>query len=333
MFVFLILLLSFLSISCMETSLGKRKGQELVPVAQEARNLFYGTSTLEGIPDDIKRKILQDVMAGDDTDENAQMDHLIKKTHPCFYLNKKFNRLSMKVFEQLLSQHGSRNPQRIADLINKSASFPQKNGSLARFIKSPCVSAIIFNCITLRITPLMIAVGYNNETGVQLLLDGAKKRGILNQYVNLSRGTQDNDLIDDHEELLFDFHCERANTALHIAADTENTVSLSILKSLLDAGANPNVQNGEQITPLFLAMPMAIEHPFQKIRELYMFGADPKIGPANGSEVPELMVKQELARDELTPRMRQVYNWISLLFQTPREFYDFIVREHEPHNV
>lgn len=326
MFIFLSLLLaSIISTHCMETPLGKRSGQELAPIGKVARVVGYGTPNLDAIPDDVTKIIIEYVLAGEGSDTNAQIDHWIKKSHPIFQVAKKYNTLSNAIFNRSLTRLANQYPQEIADLIDASAAFVHKAGSLSRFIKSPAASRIIFDCVSPRINSLMIAVGFKNEIGVKLLLDEAKTRGILKQYVNLNCGDHEGE----KDGYLFD--CLPRDTALHIAARqnlNDPSIPFPILERLLAAGANPNAQNSEQATPLFLALPSTGSDPqelleaVKKVSALYLAGADPNIGPKNadgedGVQVPEVWVEYALANDLMDPKLKQAYRMISDLFEAP----------------
>lgn len=106
-----------------------------------------------------------------------------------------------------------------------------------------------------RITPLMVAVGNNNERALHILIAAAKKRNILSSYINMHcpKGTATHSewFATDSE---YSFFCFEGSTVLHIAAAPINKVPISILKKLLQEGADPNTQNKLGPSPLFCAL-------------------------------------------------------------------------------
>lgn len=74
-------------------------------------------------------------------------------------------------------------PQNYCDAIKFAAKSPRAQNALRGLIACD-TQGLAFKGIP-RITPLMIAVGYKNEVGVDILLAAAKKRNILNEYLNM----------------------------------------------------------------------------------------------------------------------------------------------------
>lgn len=168
--------------------------------------------------------------------------------------------------------------------------------------------------LTPRITPLMIAVAHNNQGHVRFLLDEAQKRGCLKEYVNLDCGEFKNDVFEPDAE--YKFFCSKKTTALHLAA--KNGVSADILVALLQAGADPNIQDAGQSTPLFIALPtrfdakIVIDNQLRKIFCLHRSGSDPKIGHPHSC--PWDIIEEECKRKNMTMDLKTAYLEIKKLF-------------------
>ena len=323
MFILLLLIVSFtLSTNCMEAPPGKRKAQELLEEVKVARPHYFGFASLEGIPDDIKKEILEYVMsanaekppvdltlkpkkvqkaldAADQAYADEHVNYTIKTNHPCFRINKKFAALSKQISGKLFGKLEQMYPAQFLQAANRAASSPNCS-LLQRMVQAS--KTTIFN-LTARMTPLMVAVGYNNEEGVKLLLAEANERNILKQYVNLDCGQEHNDGNTVSEDMWATgqglkysfFQCPVQGTPLHIACHRDNRMptSVTILRKLLNSGANVHAQDKDSWTCLAHAAfldgdaTLALE----KIVVLLQAGADPKIGlGGEGTETPEQSV-------------------------------------------
>ncbi len=264
----------------MESPHGKRvTNDSLANIRNKGSRLaYYGIPSLECIPDDVKEIILEYVIfdakkmlaeqsaliaeeiqpmqtteAGEQQTQSTEkhpVDYALKTNHPCFRITKKFAALRKKVLVRVLTRLEQKYPTQFAQAANDAATSSARCSFLSGMIQAS--QNTIFK-LTQRITPLMIAVGYDNEEGVKLLLDEAKKKGLLKQYVNLDCGEEHND--SDRQslgdpDLAYCFECKTYATALHIACNNENKTSARILKALLDAEANPNAQDEDGYTPL-----------------------------------------------------------------------------------
>lgn len=344
MFIFFIFLLSFsLSTHCMEAPHGKRGQQDSNMPNKSSRLSYYGIPTLEGIPDEVKVMILEyvifanavpaqtttaqqdakKVVAGpDETLEDVYFNHALKKSHPCFFINKKFAQLSHRARLALLPRLEGRCPSQFIEATNIAASSSARCSFLERMIQASRMT--IFN-LTKRLTPLMIAVGYDNENGVQLLLSEAKKRNILQQYVNLDCDREHNNSAQAGmvEILKYDFECPSFSTALHVACHTDNKTSAIILKDLLRAGAHPHVFDINESTPLARAIVLTDGNHLQslvRVSLLLKAGADPKIGPESEEDLefegtPEEEVELAIGDDCLDESNKPTYRIIKQLFE------------------
>lgn len=126
-----------------------------------------------------------------------------------------------------------------------------------------------------RITLLMIAVGYKNIEAVDILIDAARKRGILNTYINMQcpQGTSThNEWFSTDNE--YNFFCFEGYTALHIASTNANKVPLSIVEKLLLNGADPNAKNTLSPPPLYAAVVANKDKDFSRAKLLLDYNAD-----------------------------------------------------------
>lgn len=308
LFLLILFLSSVFTSHCMEAPVhGKRKGGDLVPVAKGARTENYGVPTLDGIPDDLKRKILEDAMLKKDENDGNLVNQVVKTNHPYFRISRSFKRVGEETIKKLYKELGTSFPRQMRAVISKMSFSSGNLTYLRRFIES--TPSLVFD-LTPRISPLMVAVGYNNITAVRLLLHGAKQRGCLDTYLDLNSGEYPKDAGDvlepDEERPPLPPLYPKGTTALHIAANAENSVPSEMLEVLLSAGANPNVLNREGSTPMQDTFPFLIETPDmatfeEKCSLLLQYGCIPTIGPVGETPLDFL---QPVERN---PEERDVY--------------------------
>lgn len=172
---------------------------------------------------------------------------------------------------EILKKANKENPEQFTDLIKKTVMHPDVSHYLKMLIECD-ENGLFFQGIP-RITPLMIAVGYNNTKAVEILIDAAKKKGILELYINMQcppgTATHDQAYAPDSE---YSFYCVEGTTALHLASFSVYKADISILKRLLHEGALTDRENGRHPTPLFYALVNTQD--YSRARLLLDYGAD-----------------------------------------------------------
>lgn len=220
-----------------------------------------------------------------------------------------FAALSKQASVKALTEMEQKYPAQFAQAVNEAASSSEEGSFLHRMIQAS--QNTIFN-LAQRMTPLMIAAAHDNENGVKLLLEEAKKRNILEQYVNLDCGS-------DNKK----FKCPTRGTALHIVCQPEkrDKTSVAILKVLLEAKANIHAQDEYEHTPLRYASSLFIkwhEHPsvldpqFHKINLLLEAGANPHVGRQGDSPADRV---NQFADSANFRDLQPFYNHIKRLFE------------------
>lgn len=319
MLIFSIILLSIISsIHCMENPICKRKRDELEHVSKFEGGV-YEEPNLLGIPEEVTKIVLRYVMSPNGISPEAKITppekikFIVKSFHPCFLVNKKINRLSNQVLTSLFGQLVATYPQnylRMIEVVNL-ACIPKNSVFLKRFVEGN--PDYIFS-LTPRITPLMAAVGYNNENAVALLLKQAEERGILEPYLNVRCGSQ-------KIVVKYGFDYDRQFSALHIAASCENKVSISILEKLLTAGASVNSVDIDGETPLSWALSNITDAAKEKVSTLIEHKADPRAGTCllNDGITPYDRVKENVESQE--PMENYVFFW-QLFNPEKRKYYN-----------
>lgn len=269
MFIFsisLFLLFTF-STQCMETPLGKRKGSQVEHTSKCVR-FDYGTPTLVGIPADITKLILEYVISGNCVQPEGRVRWAVTVKQGCFSVNKRLKSLSEEASLAVYRKLEQKYPDEMLYLINMAAQNSANLAFLKRFVKANPI--LVFD-LTPRMTPLMYAVSKKNETGVQYLLEEANKLGIVKEYVNLQVKP---DLFGYAPEGYF-----AENGALGLAIFEDNWMpSVSIVKRLLNAGADPN--NGSflhELIDVYNANIPSVQPHFEIAKALCEAGADPAL--------------------------------------------------------
>lgn len=294
---FLLIFLFVVSTSAfygMEPTLGKRKFGELEHVAAQGLNQLLNINEpphlvgtpINTLPDDVLGIILNMALEPNRGLGQQPVEHVVKTNHPCLRVSKKFKRVGQQVLEQFYARLSYKYPKSMARIVEASLQSATKVAFLTRIINSK--SYKIFD-LKHGVTPLMIAAVHNNEPAVDLLLQEASKKGIVKEYVNLSCGS-DPRLKQIHKnKFSLANMTNKDHTALDFALAEE--VSPSIVKKLLEAGANPNPV-GERLTPLERLLCRTCLENIPKVSLLCEFGADPNVeSPALCSAYREIEIK------------------------------------------
>lgn len=280
-------------------SLGKRMGAQLERSPKVARNI-YGQPSLEGIPDDITKIILMYVISANSNKPQEKINFTVKGSHACPRVNKKFYRLSNQALKDLCGVLSTQHPDHFLEALNEACINPKRMPFLKRFVESS--PGIVFS-LTPRITPLMVAVGYNNENAVDFLLQGAKERGICKPFVDLHCDTEGNNtlgLLEDDLTPKYTFDCQAQFTALHIAASAENKVSVAIFKKVLAAGASPDLFDANGSTALSWAL-ADNSNAEAKVALLMEYNADPHADASEWFGSPYETVQEEIQTEDPMP--------------------------------